>query len=123
MADQMPTTPAAPPAAPAPAPAKPPQGSDAQDIEQNKMLAAIGYLGILFLVPLFAAKQSKFALFHAKQGLVLFVIEVILGFIPFIGWAAELALLVVSIFALAQAMQGKYWELPYLGQYAKKINL
>ncbi len=99
-----------------------PQG-DKQDIEQNKVLAAIGYLGLLFVVPLFAAKQSKFAQFHAKQGLVLFVIELVLGFIPFIGWAAELVLLCVSIYALLQAMSGKYWELPYLGQYAKKINL
>jgi uncharacterized membrane protein len=96
---------------------------DKQDIEQNKVLAAVGYLGILFLIPLLAAKQSKFAQFHAKQGLVLFALEVILGFIPFLGWALELVLLVVSIYALVQALQGQWWELPYLGQYAKKINL
>jgi len=53
----------------------------------------------------------------------LFIVEVILGFIPFIGWALALVLLVVSIYALVQALQGQWWELPYLGQYAKKINL
>jgi uncharacterized membrane protein len=115
--------PQTPPPAPPSAPSAPPPMGDKQDIEQNKVLAAVGYLGILFLIPLLAAKQSKFAQFHAKQGLVLFVVEVILGFVPFLGWALELVLLVVSIYGLVQALQGQWWELPYLGQYAKKINL
>jgi hypothetical protein len=32
-------------------------------------------------------------------------------------------LLGVSIYALLQALSGKWWEMPYLGEYAKKINL
>lgn len=65
------------------------------DAEQNKALAIIGYLGILFLVPMLAAPKSKFAQFHAKQGMVLFIAEVIL-------WAAVwvLALLTVGIGAV-----------------------
>ena len=125
MADDMQQTQPTPSApAPTPAPAAP-QG-DKKDIEDNKMMAAIGYIGILFLVPLLAAKQSKFAQFHAKQGMVLFIVDVAVSFIawiPLVGWALGLAALVVSIYAAVQALNGQYWELPYLGQYAKKINL
>ena len=100
--------------------------ADKKDIEDNKVMAALSYVGILCLVPLLAAKTSKFAQFHAKQGLVLFVVDVVVSFIawiPLVGWAIGMAALIVSIYGFVQALQGAYWELPYLGDYAKKINL
>ena len=65
-------------------------GSSGGDIDQNKALAIIGYLGILFLVPMLAAPKSKFAQYHARQGMVLFIAEVIL-------WAAVWVLALVTI--------------------------
>ena len=44
---------------------------DPKDISENKIIALLSYLGILFVIPLFAAPKSKFARFHANQGLVL----------------------------------------------------
>ena len=46
---------------------------DADDIAKNKGLSLFSYLGILLLIPLFAAKDSKFARFHINQGLTLFL--------------------------------------------------
>ena len=46
---------------------------DADDIAKNKVLSLFSYLGILLLIPLFAAKNSKFARFHINQGLTLFL--------------------------------------------------
>ena len=46
---------------------------DAADIAKNKVLSLFAYIGILFLIPLLAAPNSKFARFHTNQGLVLFV--------------------------------------------------
>src|SRR3989339_630004 len=43
-----------------------------QDVEENKTVAALSYAWILCLVPLLGKRNSKFAQFHAKQGLVLF---------------------------------------------------
>jgi len=48
-----------------------------KDIEENKVAAALSYVWILCLVPLFLKKNSKFCQFHAKQGLLLFIVEVI----------------------------------------------
>ena len=44
---------------------------DNQDIQNNKIMAILSYFGILVLVPILAAKESKFARFHANQGLIL----------------------------------------------------
>jgi len=105
-----------------------------QDIEDNKAIAAIGYLSILCLIPLLMAKDSPFAQFHAKQGLVLFIAEVVVFFlngflalIPFIGWFAmvvlNIALLLLALAGLIKAYNGEKWEMPILGAYAKKLNI
>lgn len=46
------------------------------DVASNKGMAVLAYIGILVLVPVFAAGGSSFVRFHANQGLVLFLAEV-----------------------------------------------
>jgi uncharacterized membrane protein len=96
------------------------------DVEANKTVAALSYISILFLVPLLAKRNSKFAQFHAKQGLVLFVIEVIAMFfvwLPFIGWLLGLALLALAIVAILKTLSGEWWKIPYIYDWSKKFNL
>ena len=38
---------------------------DSRDVEDNKVMAILAYIWILFLVPLLAAKNSRFARYHA----------------------------------------------------------
>lgn len=102
-----------------------PAGDD-QDIRENKIIAALSYLGILVLIPLLAKRESKFAQFHAKQGLVMLIIFVVgwvIFWIPVIGWALWIAAIVLDIIGLIQALSGKYWEMPVVGGLAKKINI
>jgi uncharacterized membrane protein len=96
------------------------------DVESNKYVAALSYLWILCFVPLFLKRNSKFAQFHAKQGLILFIVEVVgpvIFWIPLIGWMLWIAVLVLAIMGIIQALSGKNWEMPVLGKYAQKINL
>ena len=108
---------------------------DNEDIEKNKILALFSYLGILLLIPLLAAKDSKFARFHVNQGLVLLICEIvvgivtsilgaILGFIPVAGaLLSSLISLVVGvvdivlvIIGIINAVNGKAKELPIIGK-------
>jgi len=60
--------------------------ADAKEIEEGKTFAGIGYIGILFLVPLLAAKDNKFAKFHGKQGMVLCCASIIGWIVAVILW-------------------------------------
>jgi len=101
-----------------------------KDIEENKIIAAIGYLGVLCLIPLLGKKDSAFCQFHGKQGLVLFVVWLVLSMInilPILGqliWVlGSIVLLVLVILGMVHALNGEEWELPALGKYAKQIKL
>jgi len=97
-----------------------------RDIEDNRILSAVGYVWILCLIPLFLKRNSQYAQFHAKQGLVLFVAEIIgwlVFWIPLIGWILYVYVIVMAVLGIMNALQGKYWEMPFLGKYARRINL
>ena len=96
---------------------------DTADIENNKVMAVLAYIGILFLVPLLAAKDSKFARFHANQGLVLFLAGIVSGVvavIPILGVllaaVCSIFLTVLMILGIVNAATGKAKELPIIGK-------
>lgn len=111
------------PVAPTPATAEAKIAFDEKDITDNKYVAALAYVWILFLVPLLAKKDSPFAQFHAKQGLVLCVAAIICSIIPVIGWLATVVLFVVAVLAIIKTLSGEAWEIPYVKDAVKKINL
>lgn len=100
-------------------------------------MAVLAYLGILVLVPLLAAKESKFARFHANQGLVLLIAEIILtlvqrivsGVLLSIFWGSGLMSALMSLIAVAvwafsivmlilgivNAANGRAKQLPLIG--------
>lgn len=106
---------------------------DANDIKNNKILSLFSYIGILFLIPMFAAKDSKFARFHVNQGIVLFifniawsVIDIILSFVlrriiivltvyEILSSVVFLAFLALTIIGIVNACMGKAKKLPLIG--------
>ena len=97
-----------------------------KDVQDNKVMAALSYAWILFLVPLLGKRDSKFAQFHAKQGLVLFIIELVGGFFmwfPIFGQLLMLALVLVSVLGIIKALNGEWWKMPVVYDWSKKINL
>ncbi len=95
------------------------------DVEENKIIAAMSYLWILFLIPLLLKRKSKFAQFHAKQGMILFVIDVIASFlvwIPIIGQLLFIVLLIISIIGIIKAYSGEYWKGPFIYEWSQKIK-
>ncbi|GAG81120.1 unnamed protein product [marine sediment metagenome] len=92
-------------------------------------------MGILFLVPLLAKKDSPFAQYHAKQGLVLFIAEIILyavgfvltfitfGFGFFITWIIWLLVIILVILGIVNAVSGKTTPLPVIGKMAENWKI
>ena len=92
------------------------------DIEKNKTVAVLSYVWILFLIPLLGKKHSKFCQFHAKQGLILFILSFFSWF-PVIGWLLFLVIVIVSVMGVMKTLEGIWCKIPYIYDLSKKINL
>ncbi len=80
--------------------------------------------GIVFLL---IEKDNSFVRFHAMQSIVIFVpltiASFVVGFLPFVGGLlgviVQLATLIIWLFMMYQAFQGKRYKFPYAGDYAE----
>lgn len=97
---------------------------DPAEVQSGKTYAVLAYLGILVLIPIFAAKENRYARYHANQGLVLFLAEVVcsilsmLSFVPFasmIGSICGFVCFIFMILGLVNASKGVMKPLPLIG--------
>jgi uncharacterized membrane protein len=96
------------------------------DVKDNRLMAALSYIGVLFLVPMLARNRSEYAIFHCRQGIMVFAIQAVLSFvtwIPAVGPFLYLLVLAISIIGFVQAWRGEWWEIPLLGKYAKMLKV
>ncbi len=98
-------------------------------IEEGKAAAILGYIPFMCFVPLVKMKDNPFALRHGKQGLVLFIIEIIavIFLLPKISdlvWGMVLVLCLASAVAgIIFVLQGQNWKIPFIGDLADKIKI
>ena len=113
---------------------------DPRDLADNRVFAALSYLGILILVPIFGARHSYFARFHANQGLVFLLCSIAYsvavrilrnllniifgGFLSVVPAVFSLVTAVFSLFFLVllilgivNAATGRARELPVIGRF------
>ena len=108
---------------------------DKADIDQNKGMSILAYFGPLVLIPILAAKNSKFARYHSNQGLVLLLAAIAygivygilstiiyaiswrLGFIVSIIGLVSILFTVLAIIGIINAVNGRAKELPIIGKF------
>ncbi len=97
---------------------------DQEDIDKNKFMAILCYLGILIVIPFLVAKESKFVKYHINQGLCMIVFILILGvisYLPIVGWivgaVSGIASLILCLMGILNAARGEAKELPLVGRY------
>lgn len=96
-----------------------------ENIEGLLCYVLVFITGIVFLV---LEKENKFVRFHAMQSIAtflpLFIIAVVVGWIPFLGWmvAALIGLLelVLWLLLMFKAYKGEKYKLPIAGDFAEK---
>jgi len=97
---------------------------------QPNVAALLSYLlgfitGIVFYI---IEKENKFVRFHAMQSIItfgaLFVLQMVVAFIPIIGWTlmpiVSIASLILWILLMIKAYQGETFKLPIAGDIAEK---
>ena len=91
----------------------------------NKLVAALSYLSLLFLLPRFLCPEDEFARYHGRQGLTLFIFGVICDVISAmfpIGWLLSLFRLYCIYKGMSNALNGRMEPLPYIGKYGEKSD-
>lgn len=109
----------------------------------TKLFAAMSYFSALFVVPLVTKKDNKYVAFHVKQGMALFIAELVawfvlwmieaflegifsynaIGFTQFLYKLAWLVFGAASVLGIYNAVTGKEKPLPYLSIITKNIKL
>lgn len=110
-------------------------------IAEGKIFGVMAYLSILCLVPIvlfsilrmvpvLSKKINRFAVFHVKQGFVVFLLEVAivaLRLIPILGQivfaVCSPVLFLLSAVGIFQVLKGNYWKCPVIAEWAEKFRL
>lgn len=106
-----------------------------QQIADGKVMGILSYIGFLVLVPLLADKNNPFVRYHANQGLVLFLGEIIYAVVRsilvrvfwiisfWLGMMMNILLSILSLIFIAYMIigivnvcNGKARELPLIGK-------
>ena len=110
-----------------------------QDVAGNKTAAVLCYLPLVCLYPiLFRTRTSAYVRFHANQGLVLFLTEILFSLVvwlldslvlplPVIGailslplaiavWALRLVFIALTVIGVYRAYTGRAKQLPLIGK-------
>jgi len=103
--------------------------SEEMPAEDIKMASVMAYIPFLCFVPLLNAGSSKDVRFHARQGVILFIIELVAALF-LIDQVSDFFFKVILIFAVALsvaglifAAQGKNYKLPIIGDLIDKTKL
>ena len=100
------------------------------EANNDTLMGILSYLGILVIIPFIINPKSDFVRFHAKQGLVLFIIEVVVSVVGYgifwpLAWIAgiiNLLILILVIVGIVNVVQHKESPLPVVGQLASMFK-
>ena len=101
---------------------------DIEEIREGAPFAALSYCFFLWILTFIFRKNNRFAYFHAKQGIVVFIGEIVfivLAMLPLIGkifYVTGLILfLYVSLYGIYAALTGKIVRIPLAAKIADKF--
>lgn len=99
--------------------ALPGETEEQRDIRMNKDVAAFSYVWIMSILIYASRKDSKFIRYHAKQGIVLFLISIPVAMIPYFGRYLLFIVVGGMLLGFVHAAQGQYADVPIAGPLAK----
>jgi uncharacterized membrane protein len=97
---------------------------------KNTIMAVLAY--IVFFVPLLTdAKDDPFVKYHVKQGLMLLIagiaVWLIINVLPIIGLLIapilDIAIIVLLVMGIMNAINGVEKPLPFIGSYAENFKI
>jgi len=100
-----------------------------EEIEEGKSAAILAYIPFVCLIPFLKWKENRFAYNHARQGVALFLVELLALILLIPGLALliiKLVLIVTIVLAgagIAFAVSEREWKIPIVGDWlAQKVE-
>jgi len=105
---------------------------DPIDVKENRFLCILCYISVLFVAPLVLHPNSRYVKYHANQGLILFLFEILVSIVTFpisfifriihlgfIGWTISttfsLVLAFLALYGILSTCSGYIRPLPLIG--------
>lgn len=86
------------------------------DGKTKAIVAHIYWIGWVIALILNSSEKDELTSFYLRQLLGLFLLSIILWFIPVIGWIANIVIFVFWIISLIGAINGEQKEIPLVGK-------
>ncbi len=102
---------------------------DKRPSEDRRMAAVMAYIPFLCFVPLIRMRDDPYAYFHARQGLILFFLEIVAFIFSFphlsqFFWTVIIiGCIGAAIAGIIFAIQGKMHRLPVIGDIADRLRM
>lgn len=100
------------------------------DFNKTNLLALSSYLGFFCIAPILIKEKDEFVKFHAKQGIGLFIVEIvtcmIFGIIPLFwlfGGLLMIFWLSLNLIGITNVLNGQKKKLPIIGKFADRFNI
>lgn len=93
---------------------------------KSKLFAIISYFAVLLFLSYGFIRNDEFIKYHLKQGIVMFVLAMLIVFtfwIPVAGWVCLMAYLVIWFTGVINALTGKCEPVPVVGKIAERLPL
>ena len=96
------------------------------DMFHNKLFAALSYIPLGFLLVFAFKNESRFCIYHARQGMIVFFAQFIGSLftaIPYVGTVIFGLTLFLSIIGIVAALRANdYFRFPFIGKLAEKMT-
>jgi fumarate reductase subunit D len=103
--------------------------SEERPSDDRRMAAVMAYIPFICIIPLIKMRDDPYAYFHARQGLVLFFIEMVAFVFSFphlsqMFWTVIIiACIGAAVAGIIFSMQGRMYKLPIIGDLAEKLKM
>ena len=99
--------------------------NEADRKKRGRILGALSYLSMLWILPFIFCRDDDAARYHARQGLTLFLFSVIcdaIGSLTGFGWILSLFRFYCIYKGMTNALNGREEPLPLIGDFADRIG-
>jgi len=103
--------------------------AEGRPAEERRMAAVMAYIPFLCFIPLIKMRDDPYAYFHARQGIVLFFVEIIAFIFSFphlsqLFWTVIIiACIGAAVAGIIFSLQGKMYKLPIIGDLADRLRM